>query len=62
MGTWRPSTWLVTDPTIVVGGPAGFVLLQSAQAKADALARKTFNHKCDIDTCGVWHPLPSAPG
>jgi hypothetical protein len=62
MGTWRPSVWLVKDPAVVVSAPAGLTQLQAAQARADALARKTFNHRCNMDTCGVWLQLPSAQG
>jgi len=54
LGTWRVSTWLNSDPSGAVSPPTRVYLLQSAQAKADALARRTFNHKCRLETCGDW--------
>jgi hypothetical protein len=56
IGTWRASTWLVANPAVRIALPTALKRLESAQAKADALARDTFGHTCQIETCGHWLP------
>jgi hypothetical protein len=56
IGTWRVSTWLVSNPTISVTLPTAMKMLVSAQKKADTLARNTFGHTCEVETCGHWIP------
>jgi hypothetical protein len=46
IGTWRVSTTL----------PTAMKMLVSAQKKADTLARNTFGHTCEVETCGHWIP------
>jgi hypothetical protein len=50
--TWHASAWRISNP--VVRRPRQFTVLMSAQAAADRLARNSFDHICDLDTCGVW--------
>jgi hypothetical protein len=49
--------WLPENPTVVVRLPRFVEQLMSAQAKADDLARKTFDHTCQLTTCGEWLPV-----
>jgi hypothetical protein len=56
IGSWRVSIWLVSNPTVAVTLPTADMLLESAQAKADALVRNTFGHICEPETCGHWMP------
>jgi hypothetical protein len=55
-GLWKASAWLRSDPTVVVRSPKPLESRTSACAKADALARQTFDHNCDPDACGEWLP------
>ena len=34
--------------------PKVFQRLQSAQAAADDYLRRTFSHKCGMESCGAW--------
>ena len=52
-GAWRAKVCLSTNPTVSVSGVRGVDSLSTAQAKADAFARKTFDHRCDA-RCGEW--------
>jgi hypothetical protein len=52
------STWLASDPTVVMFVPRRFVDLAGAQSEADAFACKSFDHWCDISTCGEWKQWP----
>lgn len=57
-GRWRASAWLVRSPIIIVRSPRVLTAFTSAQAEADHLARITFDHTCDLHTCGDWTYLP----
>ncbi len=57
LGVWEVSVWLTTNPTGIVRMPRPIELLMSAQAKADNLARKTFDHECAVANCGEWLPI-----
>jgi hypothetical protein len=50
---------LLDNPTVSVRLPRFFEQLMSAQAKADDLARKTFDHTCQPTACGEWLPVPA---
>jgi hypothetical protein len=52
-GAWQAAVWLTTNPSVSVKTPRGADTLSSAQQKADMLARKTFDHRCDA-ACGEW--------
>jgi hypothetical protein len=52
-GAWRAKVSLTRNPSVSVTTPRCNESLSAAQAKADALARKTFDHYCD-GTCGPW--------
>jgi hypothetical protein len=54
------STWLASDPTVLMLVPRRFVDLARAQSEADAFARKSFDHWCDVSTCGEWTQWPGA--
>jgi hypothetical protein len=56
---WRASAWRVSDLTTLVRSPRGFEARRAACAVADALARKTFAHKCDFSTCSDWRRFDS---
>jgi uncharacterized membrane protein len=56
IGTWRVSAWLVSNATVAVTLPTAVKMLEFAHAKADALARNTFGHTCEVETCGQWLP------
>jgi hypothetical protein len=53
----RASTGLRRNPTVIVRVSKPVELRSSACAKADALARKTFDHVCGLDACAEWLPL-----
>ena len=54
---WEASTFRVsTGETVMHLGT--FDSLQSAQARADSIARRTFNHACGTYSCGEWLPSP----
>jgi hypothetical protein len=55
-GNWSASAWLRSNTTVVVRSPKSYESRDSAFAKADALARKTFKHVCDLNVCGEWGP------
>jgi hypothetical protein len=57
LGIWSASAWLTSNPTVIVRTQRPLHLLTAAHAKADALARITFDHCCDIDTCSEWLPV-----
>jgi hypothetical protein len=52
-GAWQARVWLVSNPSVMVRTPRDAETLSSAQEKADALARKTFDHRCDA-SCLQW--------
>lgn len=52
-GAWHAKVCLISNPTVSVTTPRHLDNLVSAQAKADSLARKTFDHRCD-EACGAW--------
>jgi hypothetical protein len=54
--TWQVSTFRLTAPTQMTRIPRAVDLLQTALARADDLARRTFHHTCAADTCGEWLP------
>jgi hypothetical protein len=56
-GTWWPTAWRRSDPDVVLRTKAGRPSRQAACARADALVRETFNHVCQVTTCGDWHRL-----
>lgn len=58
-GYWLASTWLIANPTVRITVRQATVARTSACAKADALARKTFDHVCDLSRCGDWLPFVS---
>jgi hypothetical protein len=58
-GFWVARAFLRSDPTCVVRTPKPLNSIHSACAKADALARMTFIHVCDVPACGNWGPLLS---
>jgi hypothetical protein len=60
-GAWRAKVYLTSNRTVTVTTPLTLETLSSAQEKADALARKTFDHRCEA-ACGPWiyHASPSA--
>jgi hypothetical protein len=59
-GTWRIALCLMTNPKQrIITEPTALRRLEAAQAEADGLARRTFDHTCAPDTCGVWHPVAS---
>jgi hypothetical protein len=51
---WAPSAWLTSNPSLVVITQRTIETLPLAQAAADHIARKNFDHTCDSDTCGEW--------
>jgi hypothetical protein len=59
-GQWSAAVWLRSNPTVAVRTPKVSESRDSACAKADALARKTFDHVCDANVCGNWLPLSDA--
>jgi hypothetical protein len=52
-GAWQTRVWLVSNPSVMVRTPRDADTLSSAQDKADALVRKTFDHRCDA-ACREW--------
>ena len=34
--------------------PRIYARLESAKAAADALVRRAFKHRCDVEHCGTW--------
>jgi len=52
-GEWDARAWLTSNPTVVVRIPRAVENLSTAQGKADMLAGKTFDHRCD-ERCGEW--------
>ena len=52
-GAWSAKVWLAGNPTVMVTTPRAVEHLSIAQGKADSLARKTFDHRCD-ERCGQW--------
>jgi hypothetical protein len=54
LGTWDASAWPVSAPADVARSPRKIADLVSAQATADHLVRRTFDHTCDLHTCGDW--------
>jgi hypothetical protein len=54
LGLWAISTWLASNPSVVVNSPRKIASLTSAQGLADHLARETFDHVCDLERCGDW--------
>jgi hypothetical protein len=52
-GGWGARVWLTSNPTVMVTTPRDVENLATAQGKADTLARKTFDHRCD-ERCGEW--------
>jgi hypothetical protein len=59
-GGWRSRVWLISNPTVMVTTPRNVESASAAQDKADRLARKTFDHRCD-GGCGpwTWEALPT---
>jgi hypothetical protein len=55
-GKWGARAWLRSNATVVVRSQKFFESRDSAFAKADALARKSFDHVCDVNICGDWGP------
>src|SRR4030095_10933738 len=56
----RDSGPLVADgvaaqPDVVIRNKTGRPSRQAACARADALVRETFDHLCQVTTCGEWH-------
>jgi hypothetical protein len=56
-GVWSAVAWLQGNPTMVVRSPRRMDSRESACAKADTLARLTFEHRCQTGTCGEWLPF-----
>ena len=54
LDAWQASTCLASNPSVSVTSPRKIASLSSAQGIADHLARKTFDHTCDLQTCGEW--------
>ena len=54
-GIWWPTAWRRSQPDVVIRTKTGRPSRQAACARADALARETFNHLCQVTTCGEWH-------
>lgn len=52
-GVWRSRVWLTSNPTVMVATPRSGEGASAAQEKADNLARKTFDHRCNRG-CGEW--------
>src|SRR6185295_12516267 len=60
IGTLEASTWLASDPGFLLRVPRRFADLVRAQLEADAFACKSFDHRCDVSTCGEWQQWPRA--
>ena len=56
-GAWSAAVWLQRNPTVAVRTLKQPESRAAACAKADALARKTFDHACETATCGDWIPI-----
>jgi hypothetical protein len=56
-GRWKASAWRTSQPDEIVSTIRPIARLMSAQAKADGLARRRFNHVCDVLHCGIWFPI-----
>jgi hypothetical protein len=54
LDVWEASASLVSNPSVFVRSPRKIETLTSAQAVADHLARKTFDHTCYHHVCGDW--------
>jgi hypothetical protein len=54
-GFWWPTAWRRSRPDVVIRTKTGRPSRQAACARADALVRETFNHLCQVTTCGEWH-------
>ena len=54
-GIWWPTAWRRSQPDVVIRNKTGRPSRQAACARADALVRQTFNHRCQVTTCGEWH-------
>jgi hypothetical protein len=52
-GAWSVKVWLTSNHTVMVRIPRDVENLPTAQGKADRLACKTFDHRCD-EGCGEW--------
>jgi hypothetical protein len=61
-GQWWSSTWRRTLPATVLCAKTSRRSRQAACALADALARKTFDHTCDVTACGDWQRQESCLG
>jgi hypothetical protein len=49
---WKVSVW--RDAERIAELRRAFKALQTAQARADAMVRERFAHRCDFATCGDW--------
>jgi hypothetical protein len=56
-GLWWPTAWRRKYPDVVIRNNTGRPRRQAACARADALVRETFDHVCQVTTCGDWHRL-----
>jgi hypothetical protein len=62
LGRWHASAWFVNNRTEAVRSQRRILELMSAQAMADHLARRTFDHTCDRHACGDWMFWPQGGG
>jgi hypothetical protein len=53
-GMWWPTAWRRSQPDVVIRNKTGRSRPATC-ARADALVRQTFNHRCQVSTCGKWH-------
>jgi hypothetical protein len=56
-GLWSAATSRQSNPTVIVRTAKQLHSWDAACAKADALARRTFEHICEMATCGDWLPI-----
>ena len=54
-GIWWPTAWRRSQPDVIIRTKTGRPSRQAACARADALVRETFDHRCQVTTCGEWH-------
>ena len=52
-GAWSAKVWLASNPGAILTLARSATNLWSAQAKADSLARRAFDHCCGA-ACGRW--------
>lgn len=55
-GTWTAHAWIEGGDLSAVKSPIGHSLLTTAQAIADDLVQRHYNHVCNAEECSDWFP------